>query len=418
VIDRHRPVTIRNDGISAVAAGKSTSLAIAASGAVFAWGANDDGRLGTGWAQKQLEPKQVIAERKVDEEGNTIEHGAKAAAAGWHHCLVLMDNGDVLAWGGNEYGQLGDGSKEPKRVPSKVSLPGPAIAIASGWHHSLVLLASGEVLVWGFNNPDKSGFRTDGLPRTVLRHSVSAIDAGGVHSLALTTTGILLAWGGNDKGQLGDASEKKQATPVPVASGVSQLAAGNYHSLAVDKEDLTIMLWGYTAYHLPGPAGDATFRMEKRPLTVPLDADTYTFHAVSAGGDHSMAVSMDGEVFVWGGNASGQVGDGSTSDASLPKMVLGPGTIQVKSHEEIVASLMGNVQVLDDSGDIHRQIVEKPKGRSIEDQKPATVPELLLRASGAPTQFAPQLTSTATSFPAIAPHECSSTELADARRTV
>lgn len=379
-------------GVLFVAAGKAHSLAITEAGEVLAWGANEDGLLGTGWVTKQLVPKQI-----------DIGTGAKAIAAGWHHSIVLTEDGDVLTWGGNEYGQLGNGSKMPQRVPIKVTLPGPAIAVSAGWHHSLALLESGEVLVWGFNAPDASGFRTDGLPRSVLRHSIKAISGGGVHSLALTESGILLAWGGNEKGQLGDGTVERQNDPVPVASGIEHIAAGSYHSLAVDKDNHALV-WGFSMYSLPGPGGDSTWRLEYRPQAIPLDVETFAFHSVSGGGGHSLAVSFDGEVFCWGGNASGQVGDRSTTDAELPRMILSPGTIQIKSHEDKMNAIMSKNpgEVEDDQGSMHRAIIDKPRGHDTAGPRSSQLPELMMRAAGVTSREALARTQPPTRNPELA----------------
>lgn len=394
--DRERPVLILKEGAVTASGGKGHSLAVTESGEVLAWGANDDGLLGTGWTQKQLTPKQVV------------EKGARAVAAGLQHSLVLMEDGEVLAWGGNGYGQLGDGTKTPQQTPTKLALPGPVRAIAAGWYHSLALLVTGEVLAWGFNDPDGSGFRTDGLPRTVLRHGITSISAGGVHSLALTDSGILLAWGGNDKGQLGDGSVNRQASAVLVSAKITHASAGSYHSLGVDSNNHALV-WGFHSFWQTAPDGElfswqtrskeTLWRVEVRPQAVPLDVDTYAFHSVFAGGGHSMAVSFDGEVYTWGGNSSGQLGDGGSTDRDLPRMIMGPGTIKVKSHAEIVAAILtGPAEVEEEDLGPQRALVPAepvaqpstpPSGA------PSTVPPLMLRAAGVTNASALSMTATA-----------------------
>lgn len=366
LIDRQQLVSVLKEGVRAVAAGKGHSLAITEAGEVLAWGCNEDGLLGTGWTAKQLEPKKVIDESVL------------AVAAGWHHSLAVTEEGDLLAWGGNAYGQLGNGSKAPQRAPVRVALPGRVTAVAAGWHHSLALLESGEVLIWGFNAPDSSGYRTAGLPQLVLRHSIAAISAGGTHSLALTTTGLLLAWGANEKGQLGDGSASKQATPVLIASNITHASAGSHHSVAVDKEN-RLLVWGFNVYALPVRGGDL-WRNEYKPCTLPMKWDSFSFHSASGGGSHSLAVSLDGEIFSWGGNASGQVGDGSTADAELPKLVLGPGTVQIISNKDRLAELMkGPAAVAEEEAP---QGMLTQGGKKTRGTTEVVVPELMLRAAG------------------------------------
>merc|ERR1712083_411734 len=76
-------------------------------------------------------------------------------------------------------------------------------------------------------------------------------------------------------------------------------------------------------------------------MGVPMDINTYSFFSAAAGGGHSMAVSYDGEVYSWGGNQSGQVGNCTFDDKELPSLIFGPGTMKLRSHEEIVNQMMG-----------------------------------------------------------------------------
>lgn len=370
-VDRHKPILILKEGIRCAAAGKCHSLAVTTAGEVLAWGSNQDCLLGTGWKVKQLEPAQVI------------QGGVKEVAAGVQHNLAITDDGEVLAWGANDYGQLGDGTKAAQRAPIKVALPGAASAVAAGWYHSLALMETGQVLTWGFNTPDKSGFRTHGVPVPILSHGISMISAGSVHSLALTDTGILLAWGGNEKGQLGDGTADKHMTPVPVRGRIEHASAGSYHSLAIDAGN-HILVWGFSAYSLPGEHSESMWRVEFCPQTVPLDVDTFPFHSIFAGGGHSLAVSLDGEVFAWGGNASGQVGDGSTIESSLPKMILGPGTISVKSHKDIVAELLKGPAELEEDFGPERTRRSHARTQAATAAGTLAVPEIMLRAAGIP----------------------------------
>ena len=113
---------------------------------------------------------------------------------------------------------------------------------------------------------------------------VTAIAAGGYHSLALKTDGSVVAWG------CGGFVNWGQCTiPAAVASGVTAIAAGYYHSLAL-KQDGSVVAWGCGI----GDAGQCT---------VPAAA-TSGVTAIAAGLNHSLALKADGSVVAWGCGAS------------------------------------------------------------------------------------------------------------------
>src|SRR5262249_25081623 len=161
------------------------------------------GQLGNGTNTDSTTPVKV-----------TLPVGVKVTQvrAGCFDSLALTSTGKVLAWGANDFGQLGNGTTVDSDVPRNVSLPnGTTVkAIAAGEAHSLALTSTGQVLAWGFNADGELG---DGT--TTNRHrpvsvalpagaSVTGIAAGEFHSLAITSTGGALAWGFNNQGELGN----------------------------------------------------------------------------------------------------------------------------------------------------------------------------------------------------------------------
>jgi hypothetical protein len=131
------------------------------------------------------------------------------------HSLALKDDGTVVAWGQNNYGQ----ATVPKGLTG-------VVAIAAGNEHSLSLKSDGTVIGWGQNN-----FNQIGLPAG--NGSITAIAAGGDHSLALKSDGTVVAWGENNVGQ--------SSVPADL-TGVVAIAAGPYRSLAL-KSNGKIIAW-------------------------------------------------------------------------------------------------------------------------------------------------------------------------------
>ncbi|MGH3944688.1 MAG: VWA domain-containing protein, partial [Pseudonocardiaceae bacterium] len=238
--------------ITEVANGEHHSLALDADGRVWAWGKNSEGQLGTGDKERKDRPVQVAGLGKIT-----------AIAAGWNFSLALDEDGTVWAWGHGWCGVLGNGKDEKdSSTPARVRAVGDVgplkhvAAIAAGYPHCLALLNDGTVAAWGSDVEGQGGYSQGGRvhPTPQKVHAVGsknedgkeltdviALAAGWYHSLALLADGTVAAWGLNDYGQLGDGTNTKQPTPVKVIdptdktkelSGVRSIAAGWRHSIA------------------------------------------------------------------------------------------------------------------------------------------------------------------------------------------
>jgi len=372
-LDQKLPVTIFKDKIKACAAGKATSLAVTTAGEVYAWGNNDDCLLGTGWKTKQDVPVLIPIEG--------CAKGIKAVSAGWKHCLALSEDGEVFAWGGNEYGQLGDGSRAPRRRPVKM-IGGNVTAIASGWYHNLALTDTGDVWTWGFTSQDQhTGVQHILQPVLVINGGIQAIACGSTHSLALTVDGDVLAWGGNDYGQLGDGTQSRRMTPVTVAMNCIQIAAGSYHSIAVDA-NTNVLQWGFSMDHTSYGDGHTWLNLLS-PEKVEVEGGVF---GVTAGGVHNLAISHNGEVIAWGGNSCGQIGDKSLKDRQVPKHVLPAGTMETIPLDDVIAKLLkGPAEMAAREAEEHRnEHRAKYAERSITPTRHSEygVPELLQSIAG------------------------------------
>jgi len=305
--------------VTAVAAGGRHSLALLANGAVLAWGDDEYGQLGDGSTLTSNVP--VAVQGLI---------GVKAIAAGANHSLALLANGTVMAWGDNEAGQLGIGSTKESEVPVAVKGLAGVKAIAAGGEHSLALTANGTVMAWGANESGQlgtGGTKSSTVPVAVKGLTgVTAIAAGGEFSLALLGRGTVQAWGNDEHGQLGDSSleEVTSDVPVPVGTltGVTAIAAGAEHGLALLGGG-TAMAWGEDSY---GELGNATIKAsEETPVAVSgLSGVT----AISAGGQDSAALLGSGSVMTWGINQWGTLGDGASGAPSdVPVVVSGLGKV-------------------------------------------------------------------------------------------
>ena len=201
-----------------ISGGGGHTLAIKADGTVWAWGYNISGQLGDGSNTDITTPVQVVHLTN-----------AVSVAAGVYHGLALKDDGTVWAWGYNNYGQLGvDTGGSISATPVQVVGLTNAIAVAAGSDHCLAVKADGTVWAWGRNNWGQLGDGTRADSFTPLRVSALtnavSVAASSNHSLAVKDDGTVWAWGFNAQGQLGDGTTTTQLTPVQV-SGVTSAVA-------------------------------------------------------------------------------------------------------------------------------------------------------------------------------------------------
>jgi alpha-tubulin suppressor-like RCC1 family protein len=287
-----------------LAGGEHHSLALLLDGQVMAWGSNGDGQLGDGSTKASYVPTAVDGSEEVT-----------AIAASSAHSYGLLADGQLEAWGGNEEGGLGDGTTEKSDVPVLVSGLGDVTAVAAGGNFGLALLGDGTVMAWGGNEHGQLG---DGstersltpVPISGLSDAV-AVAAGTDFSLALLGDGEVRSWGADDTGELGDGGScdcTQSTTPIPV-SGLSEavaISAGYKHSLALLPGG-TVEAWGENKY---GELGDGTKDQRDAPVAVQHLSGV---SAVAAGGYHSIALLSGGTVVDWGGNEEGELGAGGSA---------------------------------------------------------------------------------------------------------
>jgi alpha-tubulin suppressor-like RCC1 family protein len=236
----------------------------------------------------------------------------------------------VWCWGYDEFGQLGNGSTSDSPTPVAVTgLTNGITAIAARGEHACALTAAGGVTCWGANiNGQLGDGTTTNSPTPVdvagLATGVTAIATGGEHTCAVTTDGAVKCWGWNAAGQLGDGTTIDRSSPVdvgpPTNAGASvqrslkvrSVMAGGRHTCALTIEG-DVWCWGRNQ---EGQLGDGTTASRATPDDVGgLGGEA---SMVSTGGNFTCALLRTGDVQCWGHNAVGQLGNGMTTDASTP----------------------------------------------------------------------------------------------------
>lgn len=314
-------------GVTQVSVGVDHSCAVAV-GQAWCWGENSDGQIGNRNA-----PSDSPAAVKVVKANGDALLGVKAVAAGFlHSCAVAT--GQVWCWGDNEYGQLGNSDETNTDQTGAVlvmkaddtPLKG-VTALTAGEYHTCAL-AGGGVWCWGNNEHGQLGNGDDQIALNqvvavaatkadaTLFKGVKGLDVGLNHSCALTG-GQVWCWGDNSVGQLGNPDIAthtgrgvlvEQNGDVSLAK-VTALSVGKYHACAVMASNA--WCWGRNQADQLGN-NDATHANQSRAVLV-LKADTTAFTGVistAAGEFHTCARTVT-EVWCWGRNLSGQLGDGA-----------------------------------------------------------------------------------------------------------
>jgi len=222
--------------MQAVAVGDNFMIALSRDGEVFSFGSNSAGQLGLGHLRNvDIAERLAFTASKYTVSKDTDSKDAastptaskdtvltpnvsiKSIAVGATHVLALCREGNVYAWGSNQYGQLGHQRNRYDSQPTLIQMPDKITALAAGTHFSLALTESGHVYAWGWNGFGQlatNDTRPRSTPTQVLGLAqVHAIAAGEMHALALGKR-ALYGWGSNDAGQLGRAAQQ-QLAPFP-----------------------------------------------------------------------------------------------------------------------------------------------------------------------------------------------------------
>jgi alpha-tubulin suppressor-like RCC1 family protein len=207
--------------LTAISAGHFHSCALARDGRAYCWGRNEMGEVGNAASAPASSPVAVAGTRSFRE--------VQAAAQFDYSCGVDAD-GAVYCWGANCYGQLGtDSTSEQCGSPAMpcTTTPVPALApstfasVTVGFSHACGLATSGALSCWGDNNEGQLGNGTTGgrtSTPTPIADTLAyrAVSAGRQFTCAVARDGAPMCWGRNAEGQLGTGDVRRRDTPTPV----------------------------------------------------------------------------------------------------------------------------------------------------------------------------------------------------------
>jgi alpha-tubulin suppressor-like RCC1 family protein len=329
-------------GVQAIAADNLTSCAIVA-GAAYCWGDNRDGTIGDNSTKASSIAVQVQG----------LTSNSQGIAVGWGHACAAV-NGAAYCWGNNAAGQLGDNSTADELMPVPVQgLTSGVTAVVTGEFHSCAVV-NGAAYCWGANGYGQLGIGAASsaagslAPQSVggLSSGVAAIAAGLSHTCAIAN-GEAFCWGNDSNGQAGVAPSSAiwslncsvvqgycvllPAQVQGLPAGVESITAGIDHTCAVANG--AAYCWGADDFGQLGD-GNATGGSFYQP--VPVQSLSAGVTAISAAAfpspnPYDMNPNMDmtcavanGNVYCWGSNDYGQLGNGTTMNSSTPVKVQFP----------------------------------------------------------------------------------------------
>jgi len=318
--------------IQSISGGFTQVVILSGDGSVWTMGCNTRGQLGIGtigadnWSSVPVH---------VDLPGP-----AKQVGSGTAFCWALSADGrSIYAWGDNTAGQLGVGNSAVKRstVPRQVDLNLPTgvtvVSMASGAATTLALLSNGHVIAWGDNQYGQCGLDPATAGQYIYKPTlipgltdVTSLASGDSYSMALKQNGTVWAWGENDYGQLGpsgptNGKDPYTYTPVEVQGlpPIQELIAGGNNGVALDDSG-NVWEWGRNEF---GELGRGYLDQNDKPHPTPkMVAGLPTIASVASQGPTVLATDGAGNIYTWGFNKWGAVGNGQTADAAVPQLVL------------------------------------------------------------------------------------------------
>ena len=319
-------------GSQAAALTQGQTLPVFNPNGAVSWGINDSGQLGDG----------SLAERNLFGAVSELTSGVVQVSAGGGYGLAITSGGTLWAWGANEHGQLGIGTTTQLTTPIQVTSLSGVRQVAAGFDHSLAVRSDGTVWAWGANDFGQLGIGVTGTPRLTPVEvpgltGVTKIAAGFDFSLALRSDGTVWAWGTGGLGQLGNGSMASSPAPVQVSiSQVTSIAAGEDAAYAIRSTTAGATLWAWGGNE-SGDLGDGSQAPHSTPEQVTGIAD---IAQVSAGNEFTVALVTNGSVWGWGDDQLGQLGNTPTHNlVARPIETVGGGS-------GITALSAGEVHVL------------------------------------------------------------------------
>ncbi|MDD2907516.1 MAG: hypothetical protein PHH98_02640 [Candidatus Gracilibacteria bacterium] len=245
------------------------------------------------------------------------------------HTCVLLVNGKVKCVGRNNYGQLGDGTTTLSMAPVEVIGITDATYVDGGDTTNCAILSDKTVKCWGRGDGGQLGNGGSTNSSTPVQVSgltnVEKLSVGRDFSCVILTNGDVKCWGANDMGRLANGTISTNSliyNDVPGITNAISISAGDDHVCSVLSNG-TVYCWGA---NWSGQLGDGTNNQSSVPVSVSGISNATSVFVVSD--ESSCAVLSDKTVKCWGANWSGQLGNGTTTNSNIPVSVTGLANVE------------------------------------------------------------------------------------------
>jgi len=327
---------------------------VAGDGKAYCWGQNNFGKLGNGTSVASSDIPVPVSTSGVLN-GKTVK---SISAGGEHTCAIASDN-QAYCWGNNINGQFGDGNTgTTSNVPVAVSTSGSfsgktVLSISAGVEHTCAVASDNNAYCWGFGGSGRLGDGSSSVNTTpdpvdtsgaLSGKTIQSVSSAYYHTCAVASDARAYCWGDNADGQIGDGtSTQVNESPVVVGSSgamsgktILTISSSAYHS-CVTATDGKAYCWGYDDY---GQLGDGNIDYGPQPIPTAVDVSGAmggkAFKSVKTGHEHTCGVASDDNLYCWGRNNLGQLGNGNTgTDQSFPVAVSTSGSLSGKTIKSL-----------------------------------------------------------------------------------
>ena len=294
-----------------VSAGQCHTAAVKTSGQLWTWGGGSCGRLGDGTTVNTCSPVREICSAT----------DWRQVSVGQYHMAAVKTSGQIWSWGSAAFGNLGDGTVTSKCSPVRERCSATDwCQVSAGQYHTAAIKTSGQLWIWGIAGWGNLGDGTTVNKCSPVRERCSATDwcqvsASRYNTAAVKTSGQLWIWGEGSSARLGDGTTVSKCSPVREicsATDWCQVCASRFHTAAV-KTSGQIWSWGYGG---TGALGDGTTVNKCSPVREISSATNWC--QLSTGRINTTAVKTSGQIWSWGRNSCGQLGDGTVTSKCSP----------------------------------------------------------------------------------------------------
>jgi len=319
VIARSSPVSVLGGlNFTKIVCDETSAHGITSTGQIYSWGANTIGQLGVGDLISRSSPVAVVGGLTFSD----VLNNTQASIYG------ITASGALYGWGNNQYGELGSGVIGGSLSSPHAVLGGLSFSqISFGFNNVFGLTTSGQLYSWGHNLNGELGLGDQtnrASPNAVLGGLTFSQVLGTYNGIyGLTVSGQLYAWGSNSNGALGVGDTIYRSSPVAVVGGLtfsrifSDYNGSNVYGLTPGGK---LYAWGANSN---GSLGIGNSVPQSSPVAV-LGGLTFSNMGVgSASGDSAFAMTGTGQVYAWGANVFGQLGIGNILNQSSPVAVVG-----------------------------------------------------------------------------------------------